>query len=65
MIDYDKLREDLMNQVGPAMFMYGPAFIELIDIESATEDELEEKADEYGFNLDDYKERYERRRNIR
>ena len=59
-IDYERLREDLMNYFGAAMCIYPVAVVDLTKVERASEDELEQIARENGFNLSDY-ENYKRR----
>ena len=55
-VNIDKLRKDLINYFGSAMFMVSPiAMMELARVESATDEELIEIAEANGFDLDEYK----------
>ena len=53
-IDYQKLREDLIDYFGSAMGLFPVAVIDVIRIENATNDELVQIAIENGFDLNDY-----------
>lgn len=55
-IDYDRLRRDLADECLAAYFGggFGPALLESLDIEEASEEELERIAGRYGFNLEKY-----------
>ena len=53
-IDYDKLREDLIDYFGTAMTYNPMAVIELSDVESASDYKLEQIAIKNGFDLDNY-----------
>jgi hypothetical protein len=56
-MDYDRLRDDLLDYYGTAMFSGFPmAVIETINVENASEDELEELARKAGYDLSDYEE---------
>lgn len=56
-MDYERLRKDLKEYYGAAVFSGLPmAVIELSDVESALESKLINIASRTGFNLDDYKE---------
>lgn len=52
-IDYEQLREDLLNIVGTSGFM--PAIVE---IDSASKEKLLKLADQYGLDVEDYAIRY-------
>ena len=54
-IDYDRLREDLINYVGPATTIFPVATMDLIEIESASNENLIQIAIRYGFDIEDYK----------
>lgn len=66
MIDYERLKRDLLEEIGPMMFMNEAAFAEYLSIDSKyiTEEELEEKAKEFGYDLEDYEIGNSRRRTI-
>ena len=54
-IDYEKLRSDLMDYFGSAMFVGLPmAIVDLSDVEIASEDELIEIAKKNNFDLTEY-----------
>lgn len=54
---YERLREDLMDYYGTAMYSGSPmAMMELIDVDSATNSELLKLAKDAWFDLDDYRE---------
>ena len=54
-IDFEKLREDLINYFGTAMSSgYGMAVIDLVRVERASYEELISIALECGFDLNDY-----------
>lgn len=54
-IDYEKLRSDLMDYFGSAMFSGLPmAIVDLSDIEIASNDELIQIAQKNGFDLSEY-----------
>lgn len=55
-IDYEKLREDLIDYYGSAISFMPMAVIELSQVERASNQKLMELAIKNGFNLDDYKE---------
>lgn len=55
-INISKLREDLLDYYGTAMFNSSPlAIIELVKIEKASNDELIEIAKDNNFDLNEYK----------
>ena len=55
-INISKLREDLLDYYGTAMFNASPlAIIELVKIEKASDDELIEIAIDNNFDLNEYK----------
>ena len=57
-IDIDRLREDLEDYFGTAMFNGNPqAMMELEDVKRASEQELISLARRCGFNINDYTER--------
>ena len=54
-IDIQKLRKDLMNYFGTAMFgVSSIAMMELSKVERASEEELLEIANENGFDIEEY-----------
>lgn len=54
-IDNDKLRKDLKDYFGTAMFGGAPlAMMDMVQVESASEDELVEIAKRNGFDITDY-----------
>lgn len=54
-LDYNKLRSDLINYFGTAMYNASPlAMIELNKVENATPEELIKIALENNFDLSDY-----------
>jgi len=54
-MDYERLRQDLINYYGSAM-MYNPmAVMTLSQIENASNNQLIEYARKNNFNLEDYK----------
>lgn len=53
-IDYEKLREDLMDYFGSAMGLFPVAVMDVIRIENASNDELVQIARENGFDLNNY-----------
>lgn len=55
--DYDKLRKDLVDELGAqsAAFSGGFGFLEMCDAEDATNEQLLEMARREGFNLNGYK----------
>ncbi len=57
-IDIDRLREDLEDYFGTAMFNGNPqAMMELEEVKRASEQELISLARRCGFNINDYTER--------
>ena len=54
MIDYEKLRRDLIDYFGTAMSFNPMAVIELSRVERASNDELVEIAIKNNFDLDKY-----------
>ena len=62
-LNFDKLREDLLDYYGTAMFNASPlAIIELTKVEKANNEELIEIAINNNFDLNEYK--YYQRRKI-
>lgn len=59
-IDYDKLREDLIDYFGTAMVYNPVAVIELSDVENASDYKLEQIAIRNGFDLSDYEKQKRR-----
>ncbi len=60
-VDYEKLREDLINYFGTAMTSGIPmATADLIEVEKATDEELIRIARRNGINLNNYTEDMER-----
>jgi hypothetical protein len=54
-IDNDQLRKDLKDYFGTAMFGGSPlAMMDMVQVESASEDELVEIAKRNGFDITDY-----------
>ena len=54
-IDYERLRNDLIDYFGAAMVVVSPVAVLDIDrVESASNDELIQIALQNGFNLNDY-----------
>ncbi len=53
-MDYEKLREDLIDYFGIAMQFYPVAVVELVQVENASDEELEQIAINNGFDLDNY-----------
>lgn len=54
-IDFDKLRQDLIDYFGTAMTMgFGAAIIDLSNIENASNEELINIAKQNGFNINNY-----------
>ena len=54
MIDYEKLRKDLIDYFGTAMSFSPMAIMDLSRVESASDDELVEIAKRNGFDLNKY-----------
>ena len=54
-IDYEKLRDDLINYFGSALSYTTIAVMYIIKIENASYDELIQTAEQNGFDLNDYK----------
>lgn len=57
-IDFDELRRDLMDYFGTATPMFPMAFMDVIDVENASEDKLIQIALDNGFDLDNYITKY-------
>ncbi len=55
-MDYESLREDLKDYFGTAIAFNQMAIIDLMMIESASNDKLVEIAIQNGFDLDNYEE---------
>ena len=53
-MNYEKLREDLINYFGTAMQFYPVAVVDLAQVENATDEQLEQIAIKNGFDLDNY-----------
>lgn len=54
-IDFDKLRQDLLDYFGTAMTMgFGAAIIDISKIENASNEELINIAKQNGFNINNY-----------
>ena len=53
-MNYEKLREDLIDYFGTAMQFYPMAVIELTQVENASDEELEQIANNNGFDLSNY-----------
>lgn len=54
-IDFERLKEDLIDYFGVAMNTFPIAIVDICDIEMASESELIEIADKNGFDINDYK----------
>ena len=56
-IDYNKLREDLMDEYGAQMVTFTGAmgYSDMCDAQNATEDQLIEMAQREGINLNKYR----------
>ena len=55
-IDVERLRSDLIDYLGTAFYAgFGPAVIEISEVENATLEQLIGIALRYGFNIEDYK----------
>ena len=57
-IDFEELRRDLMDYFGTATPMIPMAFMDVIDVENASEDKLIQIALDNGFDLDNYITKY-------
>ena len=55
-IDYERLRRDLIDHVGPGATIMDALWAEVLRIENANDSQLEEIAEYYGFDLSDYEE---------
>ncbi len=55
--DYDRLRKDLSNDFGAmgATFLGGLGFVQMMEAESASNEELLKMARREGYNLDRYR----------
>ena len=53
-INYERLRRDLVNYFGAATPIFPVAYMDVINIESADEEELLYYARQAGFNISDY-----------
>ena len=53
-IDYEKLREELVDYFGGAMGLFPVAIMDVVKVESASNLELIEIARQNGFDLSDY-----------
>ena len=61
MLDIERLRRDLIDYFGTAMTNgWGMAEIDISDIQDASPEELKSIAIEYGFDINDYIEEFER-----
>lgn len=54
-IDYEKLREDLINYFGSATSFYSVAYMDVIKVQNASNEELIYIALQNNFDLEDYK----------
>ena len=59
-MDYERLREDLMSYYGAAMQFYPVAVMDLVEVEHASNEKLEQIAIRAGFNLSDYENQLRR-----
>ena len=57
-IDFEELRRDLMDYFGTATPMFPMAFMDVIDVENASESKLIQIALDNGFDLDNYISKY-------
>ena len=53
-IDYERLREDLINYFGTAMVLFPVAVMDVIKVENASHSELLQIASQNGFDLSNY-----------
>ena len=53
-IDYESLRRDLIDYFGSAMSSFPLALMDVVNVESASEEELLELAIENGFDLSNH-----------
>ena len=53
-IDFDKLREDLIDYYGTAIGISPIAVMNVVEVETASDKELIRLATQNGFNLSDY-----------
>lgn len=53
-IDYESLRRDLIDYFGSAMSSFPIALMDVVNVETASEEELLELAIENGFDLSNY-----------
>ncbi len=54
-IDYEKLREDLINYYGSATTFYPASYMDVIKVQNANNEELIYIAQQNNFDLEDYK----------
>ena len=66
MLDVERLKRDLLEEIGPMMFVNEAAFAEYLAIDSKyiTEDELKSIALQFGYDIEDYEIDDSRRRTI-
>ncbi|MCR5586110.1 MAG: hypothetical protein K6F77_01080 [Lachnospiraceae bacterium] len=53
-IDFESLRDDLMDHYGTAMGDFPMAVMDVVDVETASQSELVELADEAGIDIRRY-----------
>ena len=53
-MDYERLREDLKDYFGSAMQFYPVAVMDLVEVERASDEKLEQIAISNGFDLREY-----------
>ena len=53
-IDYEKLREDLIDYFGSAMVLFPMSIVDVTIVENASNAELLQIAKQNGFDLSDY-----------
>lgn len=53
-IDYEKLRQDLVDYFGSAMVFFPVAVMDVVRIENASDEELLQVANQNGFDLSKY-----------
>lgn len=53
-LDYERLRGDLIDYYGTAMQYFPMAFMEVSEVENASEEKLLDMAEKAGFDINDY-----------
>lgn len=54
LLDYERLRGDLINYYGTAMQYFPIAVMEVSKVKNASEEELLDMAEKAGFDINDY-----------